>query len=51
MKVLTKLVSSGDVKICVSIKATMIEDSTKQQVDEIKAALRWLGLGDNVETR
>ncbi|MEA1991061.1 MAG: hypothetical protein U9N58_02550 [Thermodesulfobacteriota bacterium] len=51
MKVLTKLVSGGDLKIRVSIEATLKEAAADQQVEETKAALRGLGLDDNVETK
>jgi len=50
MKVLTKLVSTSDLKISVSIEAKLKEAETDQKVEEIKAALRGLGLDDNVET-
>jgi len=50
MKVLTKLVSSGSVKLNVSIEATPKDGVTDQQVEEAKAALRGLGLNDNVNT-
>jgi hypothetical protein len=48
MKVLTKLVSGRDLKIRVSIEATLKE--ADQQLEETKTALRGLGLDDNVET-
>ena len=51
MKVLTKLVSDGDLKIRVSIEATLKEALADQQVNEIKAALKGLGLDDDVETQ
>ncbi|TVL98635.1 MAG: AAA family ATPase [Candidatus Brocadia sp. WS118] len=51
MKVLTKLVSSGEVKIRVSIEAGLKEGVADQQVEETKAALRGLGLDDGVEVR
>jgi len=50
MKVLTKLVSGGDLKIRVNIEATL-NDEANQQIEETKAALRGLGLDDNVETQ
>lgn len=50
MKVLTKLVTDGNLKIRVNIEATLKEDVADQQVDETKAALRGLGLDDSVET-
>lgn len=51
MKVLTKLVSGGELKIRVSIESKLKEDLADQQVEETKAALRGLGLDDNVETQ
>ncbi len=50
LKVLTKLVSRGEVKLNVSIEAKPKESFTDQQVEEIKAALLGLGLNDNVKT-
>lgn len=50
MKVLTKLVS-GNLKIHVSIEATPKEGVADQLIRETKAALRGLGLDDNVETQ
>ena len=50
MKVLTKLVSGGEVKLNVSIEAKPKDGVTDQQVEEIKAALRGLGLDDDVKT-
>jgi hypothetical protein len=49
MKVLSKLVSIGDVKLQVQIEATPKDGLTDQQVEETKAALRGLGLTDEVE--
>lgn len=49
MKVLTRLVSAGEVKIRVSIEASLKEGVADQQVEETKAALRGLGLDDGVE--
>ena len=49
MKVLTKLVSSGEVKLSVTIEAESPQGVTEQQTEEIKAALRGLGLDDGVE--
>lgn len=51
MKVLTKLVSGGDLKIRVSIETTLKEGTADQQVEETKAALRGLGLDDHVDTQ
>lgn len=50
MKVLTKLVSGGDIKIRASTEATLKDAAADQQVEAIKSALRGLGLDDNVET-
>ena len=50
MKVLTKLVVGGSVQLNVSIDATPDEGVTDQQVEEVKAALRGLGLNDDVST-
>ena len=49
MKVLSKLVSAGDVKLRVEIEAVPKDGLTDQQIEETKAALRGLGLDDNVE--
>lgn len=49
MKVLTKLVSSGDVRLRVDIEATLRDGPTDQRVEETKAALRELGLSDEVK--
>ena len=49
MKVLSKLVSAGDVKLRVEIEASPKDGVTDQQVEETKAALRGLGLNDEVE--
>jgi hypothetical protein len=50
MKVLTKLVSSGSLRLRVSIEATPEGGVSEQQVEETKAALRGLGLEDHVWT-
>jgi hypothetical protein len=50
MKVLTKLVSSGELKLRVSIEATPKGGLSDQQVEETKAALRGLGLDDTIRT-
>ncbi len=50
MKVLTKLVSSGEVKLEVKIEASPKDGVTEQQVEETKAALRGLGIDDTVGT-
>ena len=49
MKVLTQLVSAGDVKLNVSIEAEPKDGVTDQRVEETKAALRGLGLDDDVK--
>jgi hypothetical protein len=49
MKVLTKLVSNGDLKIRVSIEANLKDESADRLVEETKTALRGLGLDDDVE--
>ena len=51
LKVLTKLVSDRDLKIRVRIESKLKEDLADQQVEETKAALRGLGLDDNIETQ
>jgi Protein of unknown function (DUF499) len=48
MKVLTKLVSGGDVRLKVDIEATLKDGATDQRLEETKAALRELGLSDDV---
>jgi hypothetical protein len=50
MKVLTKLVSGCDLKIRVSIEASLKEESADQQIEETKANLRGLGLDDDIKT-
>jgi hypothetical protein len=50
MKVLTKLVSSGELRLRVSIEATPKGGVSDQQVEETKATLRGPGLDDNVRT-
>jgi hypothetical protein len=49
MKVLTKLVSGGDLSLRVRLEATPKDGVTPQQVDDAKAALRGLGLDDDVK--
>jgi hypothetical protein len=49
-KVLTKFVKTGSLKLDVSIEATPKDGVAEQQVEETKAALRELGLNDNVHT-
>jgi hypothetical protein len=50
MKVLTKLVSSGELKLRVSLEATPTGGLSEQQIEETKAALRGLGLDDTIRT-
>jgi hypothetical protein len=50
MKVLTRLVSGGEVRLQLRIEATPKNGVSDQQVDETKAALRGLGLDDDVKT-
>jgi len=50
MKVLTKLVSSGDVSLRLSIEAVPKEGAKEQIVEDTRAALRGLGLDDQVGT-
>jgi hypothetical protein len=47
-KVLTKFVKAGSLKLNVSIEASPKDGITDHQVEETKAALRELGLNDNV---
>jgi len=42
MKMLTHLVSAGDLKLSVDVQATPKDGVTDQQVEEVKAALRGL---------
>ena len=49
MKVLTKLVSVGDLSLRVRLEATPKDGVAPQQVDDAKAALRGLGLDDNLK--
>ncbi len=49
-KVLTKFVKAGSLKLNVSIEATPKDGIADHQVEETKAALRELGLNDNVNT-
>ncbi|MFC1888646.1 ATP-binding protein [Thermodesulfobacteriota bacterium] len=50
MKVLTKLVSSGELNLKVSIEAIPEDGVTDQQIEDTKVALRGLGLSDDVGT-
>ena len=49
VKALSKLVSADEVKLRVEIEAIPKDGLTDQQVEEMKAALRGLGLSDEVE--
>lgn len=48
MQVLTKLVSNGELKLNLSIEAIPKDGVTEQKIEEVKAALRGLGLSDDV---
>ena len=48
-KVLTKFVKTGELKLNISIDATPPNGVTKEQIEETKAALRELGLEDDVK--
>ena len=50
-KVLTKFVQSGNLKLRVTIEVTPPDGVTDQQVEETKAALRELGMNDDVQTQ
>ena len=50
MKVLTKLVADGEVRLTVDIEAILKGGATDQRVEETKAALRELGLSDDVKS-
>ena len=47
-KVLTKFVKEGEINLNVSIEASPVDGVTDQHVEETKAALRELGLDENV---
>ena len=49
MKVLTKIANGSDLKLALRAEATNSQGISQQKVDEIRAALRELGLDDNVE--
>jgi hypothetical protein len=49
MKVLTNLVASGDVRLTVDIEATLRDGASDQRVEDTKAALREIGLTDDVK--
>jgi len=49
-RVLTKFVQSGNLKLKVSIEVTPPDGVTNQQVEETKAALKELGMNDEVKT-
>jgi hypothetical protein len=48
-KVLSKLVSAGGLKITVNVESSPEGGLGERQTDDIRAALRGLGLNDNVE--
>jgi hypothetical protein len=48
-KVLTKLVASGGLKITVSVQASPQGGVADRQVEDVKTALRGLGLNDSVD--
>jgi len=50
-KVLTKFVQSGNLKLRVTIEVTPPEGVTDQQIEETKAALKELGMNDDVQTQ
>ena len=50
-KVLTRFVQSGNLKLKVTIDVTPPDGVTDQQVEETKAALRELGMNDDVQTQ
>jgi hypothetical protein len=47
--VLTKLVASGGLKITVSVQASPQGGVADRQVEDVKTALRGLGLNDSVD--
>ncbi len=49
MKVLTKLVNEGTVDLRIDLTASSAKGFSHQEIEEIKAALRGLGLADDVE--
>ena len=50
MKVLTRLVSGGEVKLQLTLEATPKDGANEQVIAETKAALRGLGLDDHITT-
>ena len=50
-KVLTKFVQSGNLKLRVTIEVTPPDGVTDQQIEETKAALKELGMNDDVQTQ
>ena len=48
-KVLTKFVKDGEIKLNVTIEATPVDGVTDQHVEDTKAALRELGLDDDIK--
>jgi len=49
-KVLTRFVKTDNLKITVSFEASSKEGISEQQIEETKAALRELGLDDNLKS-
>ena len=49
MKVLTKLVSLGPLKLKVSIESAPKDDLEDRHVEDTKSALRGLGLDDDIK--
>ena len=50
-KVLTKFVKDGEIKIKVSMEASPTDGVTDQHIEDTKAALRKLGLDDDLEVK
>jgi len=50
-KVLTKFVKDGEIKLNVSMEASPINGVTDQHIEDTKAALRELGLDDDIQVR
>ena len=51
MKVLTKLVSLGGLKLTVTIESSPDQGITDQQLEETRTALRGLGLNEQVQKK
>lgn len=51
MKILSRLVNKGGLKIDVRFEASPKDGVTDQQVEEIKTALRSLGMNENIEQK